>query len=343
MPTPISNLSLLDKVKRKILADPTSEAVDDAIKDAIITAEKEIRDIDMVPLAWLRESYDQLFTRYYAAISAITQADPGVITAESVDPDLSSDHGFQSGDIVYIDGIYGMERLNRRLFRATRASATTITLSRMDNQDEIDTSGYEEYDSGGYVYHAGMILTPSNFEPSTGTSDYQWKMGQIFNTTFDLWPTDPITEAEMIGFPAWYLNRGRPLRVHHKRYAYNTDFTDSNVEHILLWGPPSNQKYNIRIEFTKEYPDMATWTSTTYPPHIPEIHDKIWHRALSNMAFDAERQRRESKDGRNLMGMIEVHNANYWMNKAARDEEIIIELNRRMLGHVTGVNTGWVA
>jgi len=341
MPTAMSNLELLNKVKRRILADPTSEAVDDTIKDAIISAEKEIRAIDMVPLAWLRESYDQLFTRCYAAISAITQADPGVITAESVDDDLSSDHGFQSGDIVYIDGIYGMERLNRRLYRATRASATTITLSRMDNQDAIDTTNYEEYDSGGYIYHAGIKLTPSSFEPSTGTADYRWKLGRIFNATFDLWPTTPITEAELTAFPAWYLDRGRPTRILHKRYSY-TDFSDSSVDHILLWGPPSNQKYNIRIEFTKEYPDIATWSNSVYPPQIPEVHDAIWRRALSNLAFDAEKQRRESSTG-HLMGMIEVHNANHWMNKAAIDEENIIDLNRKMLGHVTGVNSGWVA
>ena len=104
MSTGMSNKDLVEKCKRFIQADPTEQGLDEIIKDAIITAEREIRDVDIIPLAWLRGSYDELFTHYCADISAVTQADPGVFSAESQDPDGTDDyHGFDDDDIVFIE------------------------------------------------------------------------------------------------------------------------------------------------------------------------------------------------------------------------------------------------
>ena len=122
MTTPISNKALLEKCREFVVADPVSEALNPNIKNALITASREIFEITgYQPLAWARGSYDELFTRAYAAISAVTQADPGVITAESNDVDIDNDTGLQNNDIVFIQGVYGIDRLNERYFLATRA------------------------------------------------------------------------------------------------------------------------------------------------------------------------------------------------------------------------------
>jgi len=153
--TPISNKEQLAKCREFIVADNTSQSLDLNIKNALITANREISNIGgYQPLAWLREVYDEQFTRSYATISDVTQANPGVITADSTDSDLTNDHGFQTGDIAYIYGNYGMERLNFRFYIATRASATTMTLTQLDGNNAINTTDYDEYESGGCIYHA---------------------------------------------------------------------------------------------------------------------------------------------------------------------------------------------
>jgi hypothetical protein len=342
MPSAISNLALLDKCKQFILADPTRNAMDELIKDALITANREISNADGgIPLAWNRETYDELFTRYYAEISAITEADPAVITADSLDPDLDSDHGFQNDDVVLIQGIYGSDyedyHMNDRLFRVTRTAATTLNLKWLNAQDNISSTSYGAYDSGGYIYHAGILIPKATIEPASGTADYRWTIKRIFDVMFDLCPAQPITEQMVSADPTWFNPGGRPSRWRYLRYNYNTAFDFSNFEHMLFFYPPCSNRHNIRIFFEKEYPDLATWTSAVYPPHPPEVHDAIWHRALANLATNSERARRETastdKEAGRLMGQIEVLYAKMWMQKVVEDEAMIQRLSRQMLGH----------
>lgn len=341
MPTAMSNKDLLEKCRRFILADPTSEAVDELIKDALITANREISDVDTIPLAWNRETYDELFTRVYAAISDITEADPAVITADSLDPDLSSDHGFQNDDIVMIEGVAGDDvedyYMNRRLFRATRASATTLTLQWLNDQDNISSSAYGAYESGGYVYHAGILIPKTTIEPTVAAdAQNRWKIKRIYDVMFDLKPADPISEEAALSDPKWLTPCSRPQRWRYERYAYGAmDFSDA--VHTLFFYPPTAQRYNIRIFIEKEYPDLSVWTSAVYPPHPPEVHDYIWHRALANLATNSERARRESKwkeeEAGRFSSSIEVLYAQMWRQKAAADEAALIRLSRRMGGN----------
>ena len=337
MSTGLTNLDLLNKCKRFILSDPTREDLDGIIEDAIITASKEIGNLAFpLPIAWYRETYDEIFTRYYATISAVTQADPGVITADSVDPDLTSDHGFQTGDIVFIDGVYGMERLNRRFFRAVRTAATTLTLKTMDGDDAISTSDYEEYDSGGTIYHVGTVLPASTIEP---TSD--WKIQRIWNVTFDGYPSEPISEEEAVACN-WLNQGGRPNKWRYQKYSYTT-FEQDNLEHFLFWLAPVGQRYNVRIFLEKSYPDISSFTKTAYPPHLIEIHDFIWHRALSNLATHGDKARRRTANkedtGRGDNTKMEIVSAQYWIAKALDDEITIMSFHRSLLGHIPNVNS----
>lgn len=337
MPTGISNYDLAQKCKRFILADPTSQAIDDLIQDALITSEREIRDVDKMggPLAWLREQYDELFTNPYASISAITQADPGVFSADSSDSDITG-HGFSDDDLIFISGVGDMERLNERFLRLDAVDTLTFSLYQLHDQLAIDTTDYEEYASGGTIYHVGIILPATTIEPTSvleTEESYRWKIGKIFDVTFDGYPTDPMSERSALGDRRWWESSGRPTKFRHLQYNYS-DPARSGTEHFLLWNGLAGQRYNIGIHFEKDYPDLSNFVENDtpiYPPHPPEIHDFIWHRALANLITNAERQRRTTKDGGDNT-KIEYLYADYWLNKRKEDEGRIITLNRKMIG-----------
>lgn len=70
-------------------------------------------------------------------ITGITQANPGVVTANS--------HGLVNGDIVYITGVGGMTQVNDRRFTVAGATTNTFQLS------GVNTTSYTAYTSGGTV------------------------------------------------------------------------------------------------------------------------------------------------------------------------------------------------
>jgi hypothetical protein len=340
----ISNKDLLAKCKNFIQDDPTLTRLDYLIKDAIITASREIADLGHEPVAWNREQYDEIFTRYYAQISDITTADPAVITAESVDPDLSSDHGFQTNDIVYLEGINGdnqNHRLNQRLFRAVRVSAATLTLKALGSAAAISSASYEDYDTGGVIYHAGIIL-PSTIEPTGGTASYEWDIKRVFGVKVDGNKCDPISEDQAV---AMGINKpgGTPRRWRYNQYSYASFTSD---EHVLMWYPYPSQRYNINAMIEKIYPDPSVWTSSVYPPHPEHIHNFIWQRALANLASHGERQRRRSAGKEGETGdntKIEILNAKYWIGKAAADEIRILDYSSKLMGNQAYISEGMSA
>jgi len=440
MASEITNLGLVNKCKRFILKDPTVEALDDLIQDALISAEREIRMVDQMgaPLAWLRDRYDELFTRPYAAISAITQANPGVITAASANSNIEG-HGFENDDLVMINGSGGMKRLNNRIFRvymeekvtdgsfaatathwtsgsgwtlnaavtsdadleakvetatagkkykviftltgvtvgsitpqyggvdgdavtvngthtqyitttgtgvlkfqgtgfsgtvsyASITEADDLSLKQLNDQLTIDTSSYEEYNSGGTIYHVGIKLPHATIEPTStleSTADYRWKIGRVFGVMFDLYPVEYFTEESQFNDARYWQSEGRPRHARYVRLNYSSPI-QSGTEHFIMF-PPVGQRYNIGVQFEKSYPDLATFTTAVYPPHPPETHDFIWHRALANLSGNAEKMRRTTKDGGDNT-KIEIMHAQIWTAKVLEEERKIIDLNRKMLG-----------
>lgn len=84
-------------------------------------------------------------------ITAITQANPGVITSNA--------HGFSNGDDVFTDSITGMIELNGRTFRVAGVTANTFQLNDYQG-NAIDTSAYTAYSSGGTVSRIYTVSTP---------------------------------------------------------------------------------------------------------------------------------------------------------------------------------------
>lgn len=330
MATRISNLALRNKCGNFIKADPVSEALDELIQDALISANRELMDIDTVPLAWMRESYSELFTRAYANISAATQADPCVLTAASHDTGVTG-HGFQNDDIVFINNVKGMDHLNRRVFRVNCPDTTTLELYQVNDQIAVNATDYDAYTSGGKIYHCGVKIPHATIEPATPVAaDYQWEIKQIFAATFDLYPASPMAAEVSFADQRYWASIGRPCKWRYKRYGYSQ--LDSSPEHFLMFSNPADKRYNIEVHIERTYPDLGTWDASTYPPHPSEVHDCIWRRALANLATNAEKQRRESKGGERIGQAIEILYSQFWRQKTLEDEKFIKEFSRNLLG-----------
>ena len=79
-------------------------------------------------------------------VSAITQANPGVITTAA--------HGLAVGEQVYISGVVGMTQLNGNYYTVNSVpSGTTLTLKDTAG-NVVNTSGFGAYTSGGTVQRA---------------------------------------------------------------------------------------------------------------------------------------------------------------------------------------------
>ena len=214
----------------------------------------------------------------------------------------------------------------------------------MDNKDEIATTNYEEYDSGGVIYHAGFVLPASSIEPSGGTADYEWDIGGVYDVTFDGYPSDP-TDEETARQNGWMIPGSRPRKWRYHQYSY-AQFDADNKEHFLYWYNYPSQRYQVTVHLEKAYPDLTSFDKDIYPPHPPEIHDYIWHRALANLATHAEKQRRRSTGREGATGdntKIEILNANFWISKMAQDEIDILAYNRKISGQQAHSNDGMSA
>jgi len=84
-------------------------------------------------------------------ITDISEADPGVVTITG--------HGYETGDEVYIKDVEGMTEVNFRFFVITKIDADTFSLQDQDEND-VDTSGYTSYTSGGTAERVYEIESP---------------------------------------------------------------------------------------------------------------------------------------------------------------------------------------
>ena len=86
-----------------------------------------------------------ILTEATTDITAITKADPAVVTASA--------HGLSDGDRVYISGIVGMTELNNREFTVANKTTNTFELS------GEDSSSHTTYTSGGKVGNIVEVTT----------------------------------------------------------------------------------------------------------------------------------------------------------------------------------------
>jgi len=93
------------------------------------------------------------------AITAITKADPGVVTIAG--------HGFATYDKILISGVGGMTELNDLYFWVKKIDANTFSLTDELGAD-IDTTGYTTFTSGGTASLVRMLFTKIGDFPGAG-------------------------------------------------------------------------------------------------------------------------------------------------------------------------------
>jgi hypothetical protein len=331
----ITTNNLFLKAKQFVVASKAEKSLDNLIKECIIEADRELRTVDPhSPLAWDIQPYNLLRTNIHAEITAITAADPGVITAASVDSDVTG-HGFDNHatirDIVLIAGVDGaegsgnIEILNDQLFLLQYLTATTFSLKTLDGLNDVDTSGYTAYSDGGYVYHAGYVLNDTTI--LTGQSE--WGLKRLCNpVTFDKYPAHPISENEVRQNSMW-LDASYAQRP--KRYRYWRNMASPTSEtHYLFWYPVANQYYNLFFSYEKEIPDISVWTGSVYPFHPGEVHAYLWHGGLAHLAGMSKRVQRMSQE--RIVTKVEVMFAEKWIMQWERDKIKVRNFSRKMLG-----------
>lgn len=112
-------------------------------------------------------------TAYRASISAVSKADPCVVTT-------SAAHGYATGDIVRITQLgdagavdYGMDELNNRRFKIVVLTSTTFSLQDPVSGEDIDSTSFTTYVSGGKV----------NLETRVDTTEFAYAP-VIYKVTF---------------------------------------------------------------------------------------------------------------------------------------------------------------
>jgi len=94
--------------------------------------------------SWTLATYARTTDPFTKAITGITAANPGVVTATA--------HGFSDGDIVEIWGVVGMTQVNGNSYMVANKAANTFGLTDPTTGANIDTSGYTAYSSAGITF-----------------------------------------------------------------------------------------------------------------------------------------------------------------------------------------------
>lgn len=135
-------------------------------------------------------------------ITNISQADPGVVT--------STAHGFNDGDEVVITGVVGMTEVNNKRYIVANKTANDFELTDKDGND-VDTTGYTAYSSGGTVNRVYEISTPY-LEADIFDIDFRQSADKVYLAHEEYAPR----ELTRTGHTSWTLTafdfEGGPLR-----------------------------------------------------------------------------------------------------------------------------------
>ena len=122
-------------------------------------------------------------------ISAVTKANPGVITSNS--------HGYSNGDEVFIQSVVGMTELNDRNYKVANATTNTFTLTDLFG-NAINSTSFTTYTSGGTVNKIFEVATPY---PETDLPNINF--AQSADTMYLVHPSHAIRTLTRSGHNNW--------------------------------------------------------------------------------------------------------------------------------------------
>jgi len=247
---------------------------------------------DLKPLHWMLDFDDSLAAVAPRTITAITQADPGVLTLDAV-------HNLVANDIVGVYDIVGMTTLNNRIYKVNSVPSTSsLSLIDLDGYDAIDTTALTAYSSGGKVVHRGKTLA---------TADKN--VGSIESVSWhDEGKLDEITHQEAEKDTKWWNNTTtRP-----SRYMHRKAYTGAGVEtNQLLWFPGSDGAYDMRYWFEERAQRMEADGNVPRFPH--HMHSTIVSGVIARLA--------ESN--------VEIENPSIWPTLYLSQLDALRHINRK--------------
>ncbi len=124
-------------------------------------------------------------------ITAITKANPGVVT--------SSSHGFSNGDWVYISSVAGMTEVNGKYYKAAGVTTNTFNLTDVDGNN-VNTGGYSTYSSGGTAARVYELTT------TYLTADlFAIQYAQTADVMYLVHPSYPPRKLSRTGHTSWTI------------------------------------------------------------------------------------------------------------------------------------------
>ncbi|UOF77459.1 phage stabilization protein [Caudoviricetes sp.] len=120
---------------------------------------------------------------FQANITAITQANPAVFTA---------DHNYKVGDTVYISGVAGMVQVNGLVGIIRSVSGNTFTLKNATTGKVVNSTSYTTYSSGGVVRsYKGIVERRNPMNNPIATCYYQQRKvyGGSLENPASIWMT----------------------------------------------------------------------------------------------------------------------------------------------------------
>ena len=124
-------------------------------------------------------------------ISAITKANPAVVTATS--------HGYSNGDEVLISSVGGMTEVNGKRFLVADKTTNTFELQDKDGVD-INSSSFTTYTSGGVSNKVFELATPY-----TTAQLFDIKFAQSADVMYITHPEHEVEKLSRTGHTAWTL------------------------------------------------------------------------------------------------------------------------------------------
>lgn len=209
----------------------------------------EVRNAYLKRGVWNKRNGYNIFKTFAAAkgvITAITQANPAVVTVVN--------HGFSTGDVIFITGVVGMTQINNLNYTITVLTPDTFSL------DGIDSTLFTAYVSGGiaWFYPGTPIMGLENFIKPDGS-----KQLCIFNTRrmaiYD--PASALPNVFAIG--GTYTGGAT------NRFADYFTGNDSN----FFWTEnyrSTNTITDNKLYITNNVDNIHTWDGTTIVPFIPQ-------------------------------------------------------------------------
>jgi hypothetical protein len=154
-------------------------------------------------------------------ISAVTNADPGVVTTAAV-------HGLTTGDVIIVKSVGGMTQLNDNHYKVVVLTTTTFELQTTDDTPvDVDTTAFGVYTSGGTITE----ITPYDVTVLTANGVTKDITSDI---SFDLTFGAQTWRYNGDGTAIYAIDQGNSADTTVKEYALTTPYDLSTMSTTLV-------------------------------------------------------------------------------------------------------------